>query len=92
MTKLSSPCASIATAQDEPIDAPLTIRRKAAYALGDVADGIQGVVVNTFLLFYLTTTCAMAGSLAGLALAITLVLEAGTTPLFGYLSDRSRSR
>ena len=65
---------------------------KASYAIGDVADGIQGAVVNTFLLFYLTSACGMAGSLAGLALAITLVIEAGTTPLFGYLSDHTRTR
>ena len=46
------------------------------------------MIVNTFLLFYLTSACGMAGSLAGLALAITLVIEAGTTPLF-RLSVRS---
>jgi glycoside/pentoside/hexuronide:cation symporter, GPH family len=34
----------------------------------------------------------MSGALAGLAVAITLVIEAGTTPLFGYLSDRTRTR
>ena len=72
--------------------AKLSLWHKASYAIGDVADGIQGAVVNTFLLFYLTSACGMAGSLAGLALAITLVIEAGTTPLFGYLSDRTRTR
>ena len=72
--------------------ARLSLWHKASYAIGDVADGIQGAVVNTFLLFYLTSACGMAGSLAGLALAITLVIEAGTTPLFGYLSDRTRTR
>ena len=72
--------------------ARLSLWHKASYAIGDVADGVQGAVVNTFLLFYLTSACGMAGSLAGLALAITLVVEAGTTPLFGYLSDRTRTR
>jgi GPH family glycoside/pentoside/hexuronide:cation symporter len=71
---------------------PLRVRQKTSYAIGDIADGIQGAVVNTFLLFYLTSVCGLAGSLAGLALAITLVLEAITTPLFGYLSDNTKSK
>ena len=78
-------------AQRDP-SARLTHWNKASYAIGDVADGIQGAVVNTFLLFYLTSACGMAGSLAGLALAITLVIEAVTTPVFGYLSDRTRTK
>jgi glycoside/pentoside/hexuronide:cation symporter, GPH family len=82
----------VTSTSDTSSDAPLTIRHKASYAVGDIADGIQGALVNTFLLFYLTTICGMPGSLAGLALAITLVIEAGTTPLFGYLSDHTRSR
>ena len=72
--------------------APLTIRHKAAYATGDIGDGIQGAVVNTFALFYLTSVCGLPGSLAGLALGISLVAEAITTPLFGYMSDNTHSR
>jgi Na+/melibiose symporter-like transporter len=48
-------------------DAQLTRWNKASYAIGDVADGVQGAIVTTFLLFYLTSAVGMAGSLAGLA-------------------------
>lgn len=69
----------------------LSRTHKISYAVGDVGDGIQGAVVNTFLLFYLTSVCGLSGSLAGMALSITLVAESLTTPLFGYLSDNTRS-
>ena len=68
------------------------MREKSLYAIADVTDGVQSTAINTFLLFYLTAACGMAGSLAGLALAIALVVDAITDPLFGYMSDNTNSK
>jgi GPH family glycoside/pentoside/hexuronide:cation symporter len=66
--------------------------RKALYASGDIADGIKNTAIGTFLLFYLTAVCGLSGSLAGAAIAITLMVDAVADPLIGYISDNTRSR
>jgi GPH family glycoside/pentoside/hexuronide:cation symporter len=74
------------------MSAGLTFRQKSLYAFGDVADGVKNVALAQFLLYYLTVVCGLSGSLAGAALFISLFVDAITDPLFGYLSDNTRSR
>lgn len=69
----------------------LTSRQKSLYAMGDVADGVKNVALAQFLLYYLTAVCGLSGSLAGAALFTALVVDAITDPLFGYVSDNTRS-
>lgn len=81
----------------EATDAPpaptrLSGRQKSLYACGDVADAIKNVILAQFLLYYLTVACGLTGSLAGATLFVALVVDAITDPLFGYLSDNTRSR
>lgn len=70
----------------------LSAGQKSLYAFGDVADGVKNVALAQFLLYYLTVVCGLSGSLAGAALFVALVVDAVTDPLFGYLSDNTRSR
>ena len=51
----------------------LNARQKSLYAFGDIADGLKNTALGTFLLFYLTAVCGLSGSLAGAAIAITLI-------------------
>jgi len=77
----------------DPGGAPrLSVREKSLYAAGDLADGITNVSLGTFLLFYLTAVCGLPGSLAGAAVAISLMVDAVVDPLIGYISDNTRSR
>src|SRR6188508_18255 len=71
---------------------PLKLREKATFACGDIVEGGLNYAVSTFLLFYLTGVCGMSGSLAGLALSVTLMVDSVMDPLVGYLSDNTRSR
>ena len=71
---------------------PLRLRQKAAYTVGDIADGIESTAVSTFLLFYLTAAVGLPGTLAGLALGIAMTVDAILNPVIGYLSDHTRSR
>jgi GPH family glycoside/pentoside/hexuronide:cation symporter len=62
------------------------------YGLGAAVDSTAAVYLNTFLYFYLTAVCGLGGAMAGLALAITLVVDSVIDPLVGSVSDNSRSR
>jgi GPH family glycoside/pentoside/hexuronide:cation symporter len=73
-------------------DRPLTAREKATYAAGDVAEGGLNFALATFLLFYLTAVCGLPGSLAGLALFLSLMVDSVLDPIIGYMSDHTRSR
>jgi len=72
--------------------APLTARQKAVYSTGDLAEAVISVALAQYLLFYLTAVVGLSGSLAGIALALTLVVDALADPLIGYVSDNTRSR
>jgi GPH family glycoside/pentoside/hexuronide:cation symporter len=66
--------------------------QKAVYSAGDFADAVTNVSLGQFLLFFLTAVVGLSGSLAGTALALTLVVDAFADPLIGYVSDNTRSR
>lgn len=70
--------------------APLTTAQKAVYSTGDFAEALVNVALAQYLLFYLTAVVGLPGSLAGLALALTLVIDAVADPLIGYVSDNAR--
>lgn len=71
---------------------PLTVRFKAGYGIGAMADGIVTAGFGFFLLFYLTAVCGMSGTLAGTAKMIALLVDAVADPAIGLASDRIRSR
>ncbi len=71
---------------------PLKLREKATFATGDMVEGGINYALSTFLLFYLTGVCGLSGSLAGLALSLTLLVDAVMDPLIGYVSDNTRAR
>jgi len=71
---------------------PLSPGQKAIYSAGDFADAVTNVSLGQFLLFFLTAVMGLSGSLAGTALALTLVVDAFADPMIGYVSDNTRSR
>jgi GPH family glycoside/pentoside/hexuronide:cation symporter len=71
---------------------PLRLREKALYATGDVCEGSINVAIGNFFLFYLTAVCGLSGSLAGLALFLTLLVDSLLDPFVGYISDNTKTR
>ncbi len=72
--------------------APLPRSTKLWYALGQAGEGIKNESFAYFLLFYYTQVLGLAGTLAGGAIAISMIVDAFTDPLMGVLTDRTRSR
>ena len=71
----------------------LTFGSKFKYGLADLGFALITSAIQFFLLFYYTDVAGINPALAGLALMVgKLTWDAINDPLFGYLSDRTRSR
>jgi Na+/melibiose symporter-like transporter len=64
--------------------------RKAAFGAGSIADSIYFYAWDLFVLFYYTQVLGLPGSLTGLAILVSLVVDAVSDPYVGYLSDKWR--
>lgn len=62
---------------------------KAAYGTGQLAKGIEHGAMNLLVLFYFQQVLGVPGWLVGLGLGASLLLDAITDPLMGWLSDRT---
>ena len=65
---------------------------KIVYGLGQGAEGLKNTAFGLFLLFYYNQVLGLPGTLAGLALGISLVFDAFFDPLVGSISDNFRSK
>jgi len=63
-----------------------------AFGAGSVAVGTKNVVFSSWLMLYYNQVLGLKPYLAGLALALALVVDAITDPLVGAWSDRVRTR
>jgi glycoside/pentoside/hexuronide:cation symporter, GPH family len=72
--------------------AKLGIGALGIYGSGALVENITSLIVGGLLLFYLTIVCGLSGTGAGIALGLTLVVDAIVDPVVGSLSDNSRSR
>lgn len=61
------------------------------YSLGQVVESGY-LAVNAFVFFYYTAVLGLSGTMVGVALAISLCLDAAADPLIGSWSDGVRSR
>ncbi|HHC07219.1 MAG TPA: MFS transporter [Actinobacteria bacterium] len=70
----------------------LSAGTKLAYGVGNI--GIQGVValISFYLLVYYTDALLVPAGLAATALFVAKIWDVVNDPLFGWLSDRTRSR
>src|SRR3989304_8264947 len=75
------------------MDQKLTLGSKVRYGLADLGFALITSAMQFFLLFYYTDVAGINPALAGTALMVgKLTWDAFNDPLFGYWSDRIRSR
>ena len=72
--------------------APVTVRVKLTYGMGQLVESSSSTLYGTFLFFFYTALLGLPGSLVGLATAISLVIDAVADPMLGSWSDATRSR
>lgn len=70
----------------------LKLRTKISYGIGGLADNALFMLIETFLLFYLTTVAGIKPATAGTILAVGCLWEAFCGPISGFLSDHMESK
>jgi Na+/melibiose symporter-like transporter len=71
---------------------PLPAATKFGYAVGGAAEGSANWAFSGFSFIIYTIGFGLPGTLAGLAVSLSIVFDAVSDPLIGYLSDHHRSR
>jgi GPH family glycoside/pentoside/hexuronide:cation symporter len=75
------------------VDEKLAVKTKVLYGIADLGIALLTASIQFFLLFFYTDIAGIDPALAGTALLVgKLTWDALNDPLFGYLSDRTRSR
>lgn len=70
----------------------ISTKTKLFYGIGDVGNAVLNTAINFFLLLFYTDAALIAPALAGSAMLVGKLWDAVNDPLFGWLSDRTRSR
>jgi len=65
---------------------------KIAYGFGDLGNGLAMQVVGSYLVFFMTSILHIPGTIAGLAIGVSIFWDAITDPIMGYISDNTRSK
>ncbi len=70
----------------------LTFPTMAAFGVGEVAYQVHSQGMNLLLLFFYQQVVGLSGTLTGVALMISMAVDAVTDPIIGGWSDRIKSR
>lgn len=70
----------------------LPMKQKFVYAVGQVSDSIPFNLFYTYFLYFLTDVAGVPAALGGIISLITVLWDAVTDPIVGYLSDNSKSK
>lgn len=70
----------------------LKFHTKLSYGIGGIADNAMFTLIETFLLFFLTTVAGIKPAAAGTILACGCICDAFCGPISGYLSDHIETR
>jgi glycoside/pentoside/hexuronide:cation symporter, GPH family len=65
---------------------------KIGYGAGNFSTGVSIQVVGAYLVFYSTAVLNIPGSLVGMAVSLSIVWDAFTDPLMGFISDETNSK
>lgn len=72
--------------------APVRLREKIGYGLGDMGFNFYWANISAFLLIYYTDVFGISAAAAGTMMLVTKIVDAFTDPLMGAIADRTRSR
>ncbi|MBN1121136.1 MAG: MFS transporter [Anaerolineae bacterium] len=70
----------------------LPVRTKLFYGMGDVGLSLTSTILGLYFLIYLTDVVGIEPGIAGIAIFIGRSWDYINDPIFGYLSDRTRTR
>lgn len=72
--------------------AHIRFRDKIGYSMGNVSYGIISQAIATYVVVFGTNILGIAGTLMGIAVSISVIWDALTDPVMGYISDYTISK
>lgn len=70
----------------------ISFKDKLGYGIGNFSTGVAMQVVGAYLVFYSTAILGLPGSLVGMAVSLSIIWDAVTDPIMGYLTDITQSK
>jgi glycoside/pentoside/hexuronide:cation symporter, GPH family len=70
---------------------PVRKTEKFFYGMGNLGYGVVAQTYNSFIMFFGTAVIGLSGTLMGIAVAASVLWDAITDPIIGYLSDKQKS-
>ena len=70
----------------------LTLFGKIGYSMGNFSYGIVSQMIGFYIVFYATSVLGISGRLVGMAVSISVIWDAITDPVMGYISDATRAK
>ena len=80
------------TPSSAPASSPLTLGTKLSYAVGNVGLQMLVAAMSFLLMIFYTDVALVPPAVAGAALLVGKVWDTVNDPLFGWITDRTRSR
>ena len=74
------------------ISEKVPLRTKLFYGVGDVGNGILNTAISFFLLLFYTDAVGISPALASSAMLVGKIWDAVNDPLFGWISDKTKSK
>lgn len=66
--------------------------RKTFYGIGNLANGVTLQALTSYLIFFSTSVLGISGTVVGLIVSVSVIWDAVSDLLMGYLSDRTPGR
>lgn len=70
----------------------LTRRQKLMYGAGDIGFSLTSTILGVYFLFFMIEVVGLRPAVAAIPIGIGKVWDFVNDPIFGYLSDRTRTR
>lgn len=74
---------------NKEIKKQMTLLEKIGYSMGNYSYGIISQMIAFYIVFYGTSVLGISGKLVGMIVSLSVVWDAITDPVMGYISDRT---
>ena len=76
----------------EDILAPISLKEKIGYGLGDMGFNFFWANISAFLLVFYTDVFGISAAAAGTMMLVTKIVDAFTDPVMGAIADRTKTK
>jgi len=70
----------------------MSFLQKLGYSMGNYSYGIVSQMIGFYIVFYGTSILGISGTMVGIAVGISVIWDAVTDPVLGYLSDNTHHK